>query len=43
MQLQDLIDTDVTTEFINRFAKLFKQFVRPGTLLYVDEEGDDNE
>lgn len=43
MQLWDLIDTDVTTEFINRFAKLFKQFVRPGTLLYVDEEGDNND
>lgn len=40
MQLWDLLDTDVTSEFINRFAKLFKQFVRPGALLFEDEDGD---
>ena len=41
MQLWDLIDTDVTTEFINRFAKLFKQFVRPGTYLYEEDDSDE--
>lgn len=40
MQLWDLLDTDVTSEFINRFAKLFKQFVRPGALLFESEDGD---
>ena len=40
MQLWDLLDTDVTSEFINRFKGLFKQFVRPGALLFEDEDGD---
>lgn len=38
-QLWDLLDTDVTTEFINKFKICFKQFVRPEEpLLYY--EGD---
>lgn len=41
MQQWDLIDTDVTSEFLNKFSKLFKQFVKPGTYLF--EEDDDNE
>lgn len=41
MQQWDLIDTDVTSEFLNKFSKLFKQFVKPGTYLF--EESDDNE
>lgn len=40
MQLWDLLDTDVTSEFINRFKGLFKQFVRPGALLFESEDGD---
>ena len=40
MQQWDLLDTDVTSEFINRFKGLFKQFVRPGALLFEDEDGD---
>lgn len=41
MQLWDLLDTDVTTEFINRFAKLFKQFVKPGTFLFEEDVDND--
>lgn len=34
-----LLDTDVTAEFINRFAVCFKQFVLPEkTILYVEED-----
>lgn len=37
--LWDLIKTDVTTEFINRFKVCFKQFVKPERpLLYVEED-----
>lgn len=44
-QLWDLLAIDVTTEFLNRFQKLFKQFVQPErTFIYVtdleDEEND---
>ena len=40
-QLWELLDTDVTGEFINKFKPLFKIFVRPEkTLLYVTEEED---
>lgn len=43
-QLWDLLDTDVTAEFLGRFQKLFKQFVRPEKpLLYVTEEEEDEE
>ena len=49
-QLWDLISTDVTNEFLNRFTKCFKQFVYPERpLLYVtpvDEDeivGDDED
>lgn len=39
MQLWDLLDIDVSNEFINKFQVCFKQFVRPEqTLLYY--EGD---
>lgn len=41
MQLWDLIDTDVTNDFLNRFTKLFKQFVRPGTYLYEEDDSDE--
>ena len=39
--LEELLKTDVTTEFLNRFQRLFKQFVRPErTWIYVtDIEG----
>lgn len=42
--LEELLKTDVTTEFLNRFQKLFKQFVRPErTWIYVtDLEEDDD-
>lgn len=42
--LEELLKTDVTTEFLNKFQKLFKQFVRPEkTWIYVTnlEEDDD--
>lgn len=43
-QLWELLDTDVTGEFINKFQKCFKQFVRPEKpLLYVTEEEEDEE
>lgn len=39
--LEELLRTDVTNEFLNRFQKLFKQFVRPEkTWVYVTEEDD---
>ena len=45
-QLWDLIDTDVTAEFLGRFQKCFKQFVAPERpLLYVtpiDEEDEED-
>lgn len=37
-QLWNLLATDVTEEFINRFNICFKKFVKPGTYLYVSEE-----
>lgn len=42
--LEELLKTDVTTEFLNKFQRLFKQFVRPErTWIYVTplEEDDD--
>ena len=41
MQLWNLLDTDVTTEFLNRFNICFKKFARPGTLLYVEEDDEE--
>ena len=42
--LMDLLKTDVTNEFLNRFQKLFKIFVSPEKpLLYVTEEEEDEE
>lgn len=41
MQLWDLLDTDVTSEFLNKFSKLFKQFVKPGTFLFVEDDDND--
>ena len=41
-QLWQLLDTDVTEEFLKRFQKLFKQFVKPEhTFIYVTEDEDD--
>lgn len=43
-QLWDLLSTDVTTEFINRFRVCFKQFVAPERpLIYVTEVDDEDE
>ena len=44
-QLWELLDNDVTSEFVNRFKICFKQFVRPERpLLYVtDVEEDDSD
>lgn len=42
--LMELLKKDVTNEFLNRFQKCFKQFVRPEKpLLYVTEEEEDEE
>ena len=41
-QLWDLIEVDVSNEFINKFSTCFKKFVRPEkTLLYYDYEGEE--
>lgn len=40
-QLWNLLDTDVTTDFLNKFGKLFKKFASPGTLLYVEDVDDE--
>lgn len=37
-ELWDLLVSDVTEEFINKFRYLFKTFVKPGTYLYESEE-----
>lgn len=43
-QLWELLDTDVTGDFINKFKICFKQFVRPEeTIIYYDEGDNDNE
>ena len=42
--LWDLLDTDVTTEYINRFRVCFKQFVRPEEpMLFVTEDEEESE
>ena len=39
--LLELLDTDVTEEFLKKFQKLFKQFVKPEhTFIYVTEDED---
>lgn len=41
-QLWDLLDTDVTGEFLDKFQKCFKQFARPErTFIYVTEDEED--
>lgn len=43
-QLWDLLETDVTAEFVNRFRVCFKQFVRPEkTWIYVTDLEEDDE
>lgn len=43
-QLWELLDTDVTTEFIRKFSVCFKKFVRPeNPLLYISEPIDEEE
>ena len=37
-QLWSLLATDVTEDFLNRFAVLFKKFISPVTYLYESEE-----
>lgn len=42
-QLWELLDTDVTTSFIDKFKVCFKQFVRPErTWIYVTEDDSDD-
>ena len=42
--LEELLKTDVTTEFLNKFQKLFKQFVRPErTWIYVTNLEEDED
>ena len=43
-QLWDLIDTDVTQEFLAKFRPCFKTFVAPERpLLFVTEEEDEDD
>ena len=37
-QLWDLLDIDVTNEFMNKFSICFKQFVKPGTFIFESED-----
>lgn len=40
-QLWDLVATDVTNDYINKFKKCFKQFVAPErNMIYVTEDGE---
>ena len=42
--LEELLKTDVTTEFLNKFQRLFKQFVRPErTWIYVTNLEEDED
>lgn len=43
MQLWELLDNDVTNEFLAKFQKLFKQFVRPETRLIFESDVDAND
>ena len=38
MQLWELLDNDVTNEFLSKFQKLFKQFVRPEVSMIYESE-----
>lgn len=38
MQLWELLDNDVTNEFLSKFQKLFKQFVRPEANMIYESE-----
>lgn len=40
MQLWELLDNDVTNEFLAKFQKLFKQFVRPEARLIFESDVD---
>ena len=40
MQLWELLDNDVTNEFLAKFQKLFKQFVRPEARLIFESDLD---
>lgn len=40
MQLWELLDNDVTNEFLAKFQKLFKQFVRPEARLIYESDAD---
>ena len=43
-QLWDLLSTDVTAEFLNRFRPCFKQFVSPERhFIFVTEDEEDDE
>ena len=43
-QLWELLSTDVTAEFLSKFQKCFKQFVRPEkTWIYVTDLEEDDE
>ena len=43
MQLWELLDNDVTNEFLAKFQKLFKQFVRPEARLIYESDVDAND
>ena len=44
MQLWELLKTDITEEFLNKFAKCFKQFVAPeNPIIYISDEDDEEE
>ena len=43
MQLWELLDNDVTNEFLAKFQKLFKQFVRPEARLIFESDVDAND
>lgn len=40
-QLWELLDNDVTSEFLAKFNGLFKKFAQPGTYLYISEDDDE--
>lgn len=39
----NLLDSNLTEDFLIRFNILFKKFVKPGTFIYVSEEDEDDE
>lgn len=40
--LMKLLEKDVTAEFLSKFSICFKQFVQPGTFIFVTEEDEDD-